>query len=283
MKVRVIACLVAGTLLVTAPAKAQSKPSTIPPKTFVLEAPSGAKTIGEATSAKPGDKITIQGEVAGTNAFEAGKATVVLKDPASDKTALVRVVNDKGQPLPTELKGWRGLNPGAKVTVKGKRAAGEGVVVDAEAICVTAPAVPDGFMLTQEPKDAKWIEDLRAGAKVGQPIAVRGYVGGSVTPFVEGRAVVTLVGKGLPSCADKGTDHCKTPWDYCCETAKDIAAHSVTVQVADPAGGVLRTTLKSDKVKELAEVIVVGTVAVADGKSLIVNATGVYAVEKPAK
>jgi hypothetical protein len=137
--------------------------------------------------------------------------------------------------------------------------------------------LPTGLFLTTEPKDAKPVEDAKKAAKPGETIVVRGRVGGSADPFVAGRTVFTIVGPGLKSCAENPGDSCKTPWDYCCESTEDIAAHAATVQVVDAAGAPVKADIKGQSgVKELTDVIVVGKVAQADGKVLVVNATGIY-------
>src|SRR5205085_1318727 len=98
--------------------------------------------------------------------------------------------------------------------------------------------------LSAAPAGDKPVEDVKASAKPGDAVAMRGRIGGGTEPFVEGRAVFTLVGRALPSCSDNMGDACKTPWDYCCETAEDIATHAATVQVVDAAGAPLRLDLK---------------------------------------
>lgn len=141
--------------------------------------------------------------------------------------------------------------------------------------------MPSGFFLASAPADAKTVEEVRTGAKAGETVAIKGRVGGSESPFVAGRAVFTLVGPGIPACADAGDDHCQTPWDYCCETPEDIAAHSATIQVVNDTGALLRANLKGDHgLKELDELIVVGKIAQADEKALIVHATGIYIASK---
>jgi hypothetical protein len=85
------------------------------------------------------------------------------------------------------------------------------------------------------------------------------------------------MGGGLKACSDNPDDKCATPWDYCCETAADIAKHSALVQVVDSAGMPLRTSLKGvNGLKELSEITVQGVVREAKDKILIVNATAIY-------
>jgi len=138
--------------------------------------------------------------------------------------------------------------------------------------------LPAGLLLTREPPGARPVEDVKKGAKVGDAVTIRGVVGGSKDPFVEGRAMFTLMGFGLKPCgAGSPMPDCATPWDYCCDLPGDIAAHSATVQFVDANEKPLRVSLKGKGgIKELSELIVVGKVKQVEGKLLIVNATGVY-------
>jgi hypothetical protein len=144
-----------------------------------------------------------------------------------------------------------------------------------------APSLPASFFLASAPADAKPLEDAKKAAKPGDPITLRGRIGGSEEPFVENRAVFTLMGPGLPTCADNPEDKCKIPWDWCCESPEDIAAHAATIQVVDASGQPLKLSMKGQhNLKELSECTVVGTVAHAEGSTLIVNATGIYVASK---
>ncbi|MEX2219919.1 MAG: hypothetical protein WD749_14300 [Phycisphaerales bacterium] len=142
-------------------------------------------------------------------------------------------------------------------------------------------ALPATLFLTSAPADAKTVEEVKAASvKPGDTVTVRGRIGGDVKPFVEDRAVFTIVGPGIPSCSDNKGDMCKTPWDYCCETKEDIAEHMATVQVVDASGkAALRVGFEGlNGLKGLSEVIVVGTVAEVSGPVLVVNATGIHRV-----
>lgn len=59
-------------------------------------------------------------------------------------------------------------------------------------------------------------------------------VTGRIASIVRGRAVFTLMDTSLPYCGEKNkADRCKTPWDYCCESASTRTAHSLVVEVRD--------------------------------------------------
>ena len=138
--------------------------------------------------------------------------------------------------------------------------------------------LPSGFFLTQEPTAAKTVEDAKKSAKPGDPITLHGRIGGAKDPFVDGRAVFTLMGAGLKPCgAGSAMPDCKTPWDYCCDTSREIAEHSATIQVVDASGAPLRLSIKGrNGIRELSDLIVVGKVMQADGRLMIVNASGVF-------
>jgi len=138
--------------------------------------------------------------------------------------------------------------------------------------------LPASLFLTTAPADAKEVKAAKADAKVGDTITLHGRIGGSVNPFVDSRAVFTLMDMALPACNDNPDDHCTTPWDYCCETKSDIAANAATIQVTGADGLPLKTGLKgAGNLKELDELIVVGKVTQAEaGKVLVVKADGIY-------
>jgi hypothetical protein len=141
----------------------------------------------------------------------------------------------------------------------------------------TASLLPAGFFLASAPADAKPVEAVKPAAKVGDTVTISGRVGGSRKPFVDGRAVFTLMGPELKACSDIEGDGCKYPWDYCCEKPEDIAAHSATVQVVDAAGAPLRMNLQGENgLKELSKVTVVGKVVQVEGPNVVINATGMH-------
>ena len=135
----------------------------------------------------------------------------------------------------------------------------------------------DGLFTDTAPEGAVPVEEAKKTAKVGDTVTITGRVGGSRNPFIANRAVVTLVGPGLAACSDNPDDKCSQPWDYCCESKADIAAHSATIQVVEtdgrPAGYGLRG---AHGIKELSTLIVVGEVAAAEGPNLVVNASKIY-------
>jgi hypothetical protein len=145
----------------------------------------------------------------------------------------------------------------------------------------SAPAepLPAGLMVEKAPDNARDVADVRTSAGDGEEVVVRGRVGGSEKPFVEGRAAFTLVDLAVATCDKAGSMHnCPTPWDYCCDDPKDLVAKSVTVQVVGPAGQPLRASLEgASGLKPMSEVAVKGKVKKSpDGKAIVVNATELF-------
>jgi len=138
-------------------------------------------------------------------------------------------------------------------------------------------ALPPNLFVSTEPTGAKTVEEAKSTARQGDAVVIRGRIGGSVAPFVENRAVFTIMGTGLKACSDNPADKCKTPWDYCCDTPEDIAKHSATIQVVDSSGSTLRTGLRGvSGLKELSEVVVVGKIAQTAEKVLVIHATNLF-------
>jgi hypothetical protein len=134
-------------------------------------------------------------------------------------------------------------------------------------------ALPAGLFASIPGDGAMSVLEAKSGAKEGETVLVRGRIGGSVSPFVSGRAMFTIVDGSMLACSDTPDDGCKTPWDYCCEPAADIARHAATVTVVGENGEPLRATLKGQGgLGELSTVLVRGTVVQNDGMVFVLNA-----------
>ncbi|MGP1308660.1 MAG: hypothetical protein ACTS27_00490 [Phycisphaerales bacterium] len=143
----------------------------------------------------------------------------------------------------------------------------------------SASVLPAGLFAPLPADEAVSVLDAKSAAKEGDSVLVRGRIGGSGSPFVDGRAMFTIVDASMLACSDTPGDSCKTPWDYCCEPAADIAAHAATVRVTDDDGATLRASLKGQGgLAELSTVLVRGTVAQADGIVLVIDATEIATV-----
>lgn len=313
-----VACLLIGVFGVAAflvlaqsenPAK-QSKIS-LPQNLFAAQIPEGP-VISPAEAkktAKVGDIVTITGRVGGNREpFVTDRAVLTIvgdalpacsdnpddacKEPwdyccetnedIAAHSATVQVVDAKDRVLRTGLKGQNNIQELTELTIVGKvtHAAGTTLVIDATSIYVN-PLIPKGFFAKEPPKDAADPAVIKTTAKIGDIIAVRGRIGGSKSPFVDGRAVFSVIGNGLKPCNANPADQCATPWDYCCDPKDRIITNSVTVQVLDAQGQILKTNLKGrHQLKELSEVVVTGKVTHIDGKALVLSAMSIV-IEKP--
>lgn len=146
-----------------------------------------------------------------------------------------------------------------------------------------AAVIPAAVFLSAAPGSALDVQAAKGAAKAGDAVVIRGRIGGGDAPFVDGRAMLTIVDPAIKSCDQMGDeDHCPTPWDYCCEPRDHLVAASATVQIVGADGRPLKASLKGQHgLEPLAEVIVVGTVAVRDeAGTFVVNATGVWVQPK---
>lgn len=118
------------------------------------------------------------------------------------------------------------------------------------------------FVLTRAPENAQSVLALRESAQDEDEIVIRGRIGGSSNPFVDGAAAFTIVDVTLPYCGEGEEEcGCPTPWDYCCETSEDIAGHSATIKFVDENDRPRRFDPKSMlNIQELSMVVVQGKV-----------------------
>ena len=137
--------------------------------------------------------------------------------------------------------------------------------------------LPAELIVTAAPADAKDVLAVKKDAKEGDEVTILGVIGGDVKPFVDKRAVVTLVDKSVPSCKDNEGDGCPTPWDYCCVPPEELTAASATVQVLDADGKPLKVGLNAGaKLKPYDVVVVRGKVGPRVEGNLTINATAIY-------
>ena len=153
---------------------------------------------------------------------------------------------------------------------------GDSAQTSADNDAAAPAALPEGLILTSAPGEAQPIKSLKASAKQGDEVVVRGVVGGRIEPIVEGRASAAIVDAGLENPCMGEDDHCATPWDYCCSLPEDITANLATLQVVDSDGRVIAVDL-SKQMKPGTTVVVRGIVGPRpDAKVLTINATGIY-------
>lgn len=134
--------------------------------------------------------------------------------------------------------------------------------------------IPASYFVAAEPADAKPIVEVKKVAKAGDEVVMRGRIAGRRDPFTAGRASFMMTDLSLATCEDG----CETPWDHCCDDAKDIAANAATVQIVDEQGNVIKTDAKGvHGLEPNAELVVVGKVKSLDeAGNLVVDAKQVY-------
>jgi hypothetical protein len=124
-----------------------------------------------------------------------------------------------------------------------------------------ADALPAGLRVDRAPAGpALGVGALKKSAKEGEEVVLRAVVGGAKSPFVDGRAVMTVAdAEAITSCADMnmGKDACKTPWDYCCVPRDVLLANTATVRVAGPDGRPLKAGLQGWKGIEPLKIVVI--------------------------
>ena len=139
-------------------------------------------------------------------------------------------------------------------------------------------SLPAGLFLASAPAEPVAVKQLKAQAQAGDEVTMRVVVGGEVSVFVPGRAIMKVIDTEMENLCLKLGGSCKTPWDYCCATAEDLQQHRATVKVVDAQGKTLRVDLKgTGEIMEMKTLVVKGVVAQgSDTKNLIVNAQGIY-------
>ena len=81
------------------------------------------------------------------------------------------------------------------------------------------PSTPtvDGskYLLSAEPEGATNVIEARKETEDQADVVLIGRIGGSVNPWVDGRAAFSIVDTSLKSCDEVGSDGCSKPWDFC--------------------------------------------------------------------
>lgn len=126
--------------------------------------------------------------------------------------------------------------------------------------------------------EAADIHLVRETAKPGETLTVRGWIMGNDSPFVEGRAAFILGDpKVITACSEMPDDHCKTPWDACCDSPEDKQRATATIQIVDGDGRVLKEGIEGvEGIEKLAKLKVTGTVAEgSSAQRLVINASAI--------
>ena len=142
----------------------------------------------------------------------------------------------------------------------------------------TPEASIDGsrFLLNEEPAEAATVIEARGNSEDGQDVVLVGRIGGSVNPWVEGRAAFSIVDPTLKACSDIPGDECKKPWDYCCETHKLPTSTAFVKFVGDDGRPLNADARELLSLKELQTVVVRGKAKRDEAGNLTVLADGLF-------
>lgn len=141
------------------------------------------------------------------------------------------------------------------------------------AAALGAAELPAGLFTATAPTGAVEVAAARTAPQPGAAIVVTGIVGGRTKPFVDGRAIFTIMDNGL-MCQTA----CGTGWSGCGQPPEQLRVGVATVQVADAAGKPLAVALEgTGGLQPGASVTVAGTVAPgSNDKALLITATAIH-------
>jgi len=132
------------------------------------------------------------------------------------------------------------------------------------------PALPPDLFVTTPPPNAVGVGEARRAAREGQPIVVRGRIGGMAKPIANKYAMFLLTDLSLELCKDGCAAPCKVP-------KEQVLAGTATVQVADSGGRPMKVSVEGrNGLRPLAEVVVKGTVGKLDQNVMIINAQNIF-------
>ena len=132
------------------------------------------------------------------------------------------------------------------------------------------------YLLKQAPAGALEVKAVHDSAGQAGEVVIVGKIGGSLNPWIEGRAAFNIVDRSVKSCSDIPDDKCPTPWDYCC-TRDDLPGATALVKVVGEDGRLLAAdTRRLFGVKELQTVFVRGTASKDEKGNLVVLASSLY-------
>jgi len=136
------------------------------------------------------------------------------------------------------------------------------------------------FVLSSQPEGGENVVAVRESAQDSDEVVIVGRIGGSLNPWVDGRAAFQIVDPSLPACSDEKEDgepcSCPTPWDYCCETDKLPNAMALVQFVESDGSVVNHDARKVFGLKELQTVIVKGKAKRDDAGNLTIMAQGMF-------
>tara|TARA_B100000161_G_C33557885_1_gene419114 strand:- start:94 stop:630 length:537 start_codon:yes stop_codon:yes gene_type:complete len=104
--------------------------------------------------------------------------------------------------------------------------------------------IPDSFKFSEDLGASISVCEFRDTNDTTKDYIVEGFIGGRKNPFAENRAIFILGDNTLETCDEKSDDSCPTPWDVCCEDRKKILSSTISVQVLDVDGSIIKGSLK---------------------------------------
>jgi hypothetical protein len=159
---------------------------------------------------------------------------------------------------------------------------GSSTVPDAPASDAATPTpdiLAEVFVAVPRPDTVAPIPKIRKQVAPGDDIVLEAKVMGVMHPFVENRALFVVGDESIITSCDliSDDDHCKTPWDACCEDPGNLRAGTATIQVIDENGQVLRHGLRGmNGLAELSRVRIAGSIAEgSNGDVMIINARAI--------
>jgi len=141
-----------------------------------------------------------------------------------------------------------------------------------------ALAQAEKHFIKEEPKSKVTVLAARK-LEAGKSVTVEGVILGKATPIVKGRAAFVIGDPSvITSCDLREGDNCKTPWDCCCDSKKDIARATLNIQIVDADGMVLKTDIRDiEGLTENSRVVIKGTVdKTSTDKAMTINAESIF-------
>ena len=113
-----------------------------------------------------------------------------------------------------------------------------------------------GMLLSAEPEEAQDV--IANNAQNDEPVVIVGRIGGSLTPWVEGRAAFSIVDRSSRACSDIEGDERPSPWDYCCANGAMAPSQVRSSPVYDQERRAQGGCSQAISAKELQTVVVQG-------------------------
>src|SRR5437867_825245 len=79
------------------------------------------------------------------------------------------------------------------------------------------PSGPE-YLLSESPAGVKCVIDARKDAQDGDEVVVAGRIGGSKSPWIEGRAGFWIVDPSFKPCDEENM----IPWEFCCTPQDEL-------------------------------------------------------------